>query len=540
MESAPLTLVDLVIVIVIVLLLTFYQAHDHARAASIATQTADTTVAINEHTLAAGEFARAAVGTGSKEALRTLKLLEEHHQKLSQLLKFPTENPVVDATSEKTVTPSAAVSELRSPSKDGGQASPRRTPATPSTLQIPRRMPPRDMSSSIASNLASARGIRSSNNRRALSPSISTQQAPGSLEVPIRNTNRQSTSPDVMSEQEHAKPSWLPPMPINQSKTDAQALTARTSAAAEPAAPSASEEGFNRFYSTVENLLSKLSAPLAYAGLPLISEEPSTPPEPTKPKEAPQRSKYTTSRSTPGDPDLNKFISRAALRASAHPTQGGDSFYVVQPTGHTVSYANILSFAEKEKRRLAASMHSADPGMFDDPDHDDFVDAHETPMPPSPGLKRFGGKGKSTGVKELENVVEELYIENKSLKDCIDQLSKRLHAFEMSAQQSSLALQESMRMLRPSSPAPAPIVAKGGETEAKMIRKIKSLEEQVEAGEKEVRKLAKENEKLQTVVARYRDRWEKLKEGAKNRREAPKDAKGGDGKEDGGGRFLAS
>ena len=490
--------------------------------------------------MAAGEFAKAAAGTGSQEALRTLKLLEQHHQKLSQLLKFPTENPVVDATSEKTVTASAAVSELRSPTKDGVQASPRRTPATPSTLQIPRRMPARDMSSSIASNLASARGIRSSNNRRALSPSVSTQQAPGSLEVPVRKNVRQSTSPDAMPDQVHGKPSWVPPMSTHQSKADAQVLTTKASAVAEPAAPSPSEEGFHRFYSTVESLLSKLSAPLAYAGLPLISEEPSTTPEAAKPKETTQKLKYQSNRSTTGEPDLTKFISRAALRASAHPAQGGDSFYVVPTTGHTVSYANILSFAEKEKRRMAASMHSTDPGLFDDPDHEDFVDAHETPMPPSPGFKKFGGKGKPSGIKELENVVEELYIENKSLKDCIDQLSKRLHAFEMSAQQSSIALQESMRMMRPSSPAPLPSVSKGGEIEAKLTRKIRSLEEQVEAGEKEMRKLAKENEKLQSVIARYRDRWEKLKEGAKTRREMPKDTKGGDAKDDTGGRFLAS
>lgn len=328
-------------------------------------------------------------------------------------------------------------------------------------------------------------------------------------------------------------------MPTHQSKADAQVLTTRASAVAEPAAPSASEEGFHKFYSTVESLLSKLSAPLAYAGLPLISEEPSTPAESAKSKETQQKFKPTSSRSTTGEPDLTKFISRAALQASAHPAQGGDSFYVVPTTGHTVSYANILSFAEKEKRRMAVSMHSADPGLFDDPDHDDFVDAHETLMPPSPGFKKFGGKGKLSGVKELENVVEELYIENKSLKDCIDQLCKRLHAFEMSAQQSSLALQESMRMMRPSSPAPLPSAPKGGEIEAKMIRKIRSLEEQVEVVEKEMRKLAKENEKLQSVVARYKDRWEKLKEGAKTRREVPKDAKGGDGKDDGGGRFLA-
>lgn len=513
------------------------QAHDHARAASIATQTADTTVAINEHTLAAGEFARAAAGTRNEEALRTLKLLEKHHEKLSQLLKFPTDHPVVDGTSDKVVAASAAVSELRIPKNDTTHLSSRRTPATLSTLQIPRRMPPRDMSSSIASNLASARGIRSSNNRRPLSPSVSTQQAPGSLEVPPRKNSRQPTSPDTMSEQAHIKSSWMPPISTHRSKADAQVLTSRTSAVAEQAATATSEEGFQRFYSTVENLLSKLSAPLAFAGLPLISEESSTLSDSTKPKEAQQKSKsHTSNRSTAGEPDLTKFISRAALCASAHPTPGGDSFYVVPTSGHTVSYANILSFAEKEKRRMAASIHSADSGILDDPDHDDFVDAHETPMPPSPGLKRFGGqKGKSSEVRELKNVVEELYTENRSLKDCIDQLSKRLHAFEMSAQSSSLALQESMRMMRPASPMQHP--APGGtDLGAKAFARIRALEEQVEAGEKEVQRLGKENEKLKNVIARYRERWEKLKEGAKTRREGgSKDTQANAGKNTDGG-----
>jgi hypothetical protein len=44
-------------------------------------------------------------------------------------------------------------------------------------------------------------------------------------------------------------------------------------------------------------------------------------------------------------------------------------------------------------------------------------------------------------------------------------------------------------------------------------------------GGKEIERLGKENEKLKTVVARYRERWEKLKEGAKTCRE------GGAGKE---------
>lgn len=488
--------------------------------------------------MAAGEFAKAAFGTGNEEALRTLKLLEQHHQKLSQLLKFPVEHPVVESASEKTVAPSAAVSELRT-AKD--TMSSRRTPANASTMQIPRRMPPREMSSSIASNLASARGIRSSNNRRALSPSVSSHQAPGSLEIPSRKNSRHLSSPDSnVAENMITKPGWIPPILSNQPKADAVVLTTQASAFAEQAPAAATEDGFTKFYSTFENLLSKLSAPLAFAGLPLVAEEPSAASAATG--TLTPKSKTSTNNWSTAEPDLTKYISRAALRASAHPAPGSDSFYVVPTSGHTVSYAGILSFAEKEKRRTAASMHSENPDLFDDPDDEDFVDAHETPAPPSPGLvKRLGGtRSRAKGGQDLENVVEELYMENKSLKDCIDKLSKRLHVFEMSAQSSSLALQESMRLICPSSSVPPTYVpTSGSDNEPKMAKKVRLLEEQVAASEKEIEKFEKDNEKLKIVLAKYRERWEKLKEGAKTRREGGGKDSQGTGKSADVGRYLA-
>ncbi|KAH8774950.1 hypothetical protein F5882DRAFT_409537 [Hyaloscypha sp. PMI_1271] len=495
-------------------------AHDHARAASTATQSSDTTVAINQHVLAAGEFARAASGTGSAEALRTLRLLEQYHQRLSELLRYPSENPPnatsaepeVQAVAEKPLSTSAAVAELRASKSDLG---PR---AHPPSLQHPRRLPPRDLSSSIASNLASARGIRANYTRQPLSPSVSTHQAPGSLEALPRRDGKRSKVPSIP---EHPQPSWVPPTQAGPRKPEPQTTTPKTSAVAEQASAS-TDEGFSRFYNTFENILSKLSAPLAFAGLPLISEDGPAPqaPEPTSSKKRSSRSKERTG----SDPDLTKYISRAALRASARDGQSGnDSFYVVPTTGHTVSYAQIMSFDQKEKRRLAASIHSENPDLFSDPnEEDDFVDARETPMPTLPSFTRKSSTRKLSG-RDLENKVEELDMENKSLKDCIDKLSKRLHAFEMSAQQSSMALQESMRLMRPMSPAREHLSGRGGDEALK--RRVLELEEHVALGGKEVDRLAKENEKLKTVVARYRERWEKLKEGAKTRRE------GGAGKE---------
>jgi hypothetical protein len=306
---------------------------------------------------------------------------------------------------------------------------------------------------------------------------------------------------------------------------------------AEPAV-TANDEGFSRFYSTFGNILSKLSAPLAFAGLPLTPEEdPSQNPDTSSSVKQAKGQKERW----PSDPDLTRYISRAALRATAAGHLANDSFYVVPPSGHTVSYAHILSFAEKEKRRVAVSTHSENPDLFTDADEDDFFDAKEAPGPVSPtssgrfmlGVKRLSGK-------EMENKVEELDLENKSLKEVVDKLSKRLHAFEMAAQNSSMALQESMRLMRPISPASE---ATGGDSQLR--KKVTELEEHVELGRKEIERLGRENEKLKSVVAKYRERWEKLKEGAKTRRdsgkEGSKNGKDGQGqkKDPGFGRFVA-
>lgn len=473
------------------------------------------------------------------EALRTLRLLEQHHQRLSELLRYPAENPVanasaeaeVHATTETALSTSAAVAELRVSKSDVGprSSSPLRNP---SSLQRPRRLPPRDLSSSIASNLASARGIRANYAGQPLSPSVSTQQAPGSLETHRR---RHANIPQSMPE--YSQPSWIPPTQSPSRKAEPLTGTSRTSALAEPAAPATSDEGFSRFYSAFENVISKLSAPLAFAGLPLISEEDSTPtiPETSNTKKVKGQKERTSS-----DPDLTKYISRAALRATAGGHSANDSFYVVPPSGHTVSYAHILSFAEKERRRLAASMHSENPNLFADPDEDDFFDAKEMPGPVSPTStsRRFTFGGKRLSGKEMEVRVEELDLENKSLKEVVDKLSKRLHTFEMAAQNSSMALQESMRLMRPMSPAREPT---GGDSVLR--QRVAELEEHVALGGKEIQRLGRENDKLKEVLARYRERWEKLKEGAKTRRDGGKEGNGkvgGEKKNDPGvGRFVA-
>lgn len=506
------------------------QAHDHARAAALATQTADTTVAISEHAQAAGEFANASKTTCSIEALRTLRLLEQHHRRLSELLKLPV-GPPAHASTESDAPDD---DEKQLAEQDGPKTGqlPKETPATrqaspakpPPTLSH-QRHPGRNLSSSIASNLASARGIRARYSTQPLTPSVSNDQAPGSLEVhPRRGGSMKSRAPDHLDRAR--KPSWVPPV--------IQEDIASEPIRSEQSSPTPSEDGFTRFYNTFGSLINRLSAPLAFSGLPLISEDPPPAPTPPLPSEASQKKHRHRPSPSTAEPDLSKIYSRATLRSLRERDRHGpnDSFYVVPTSGHTASYASILNHDSKEKRRLAASIHrgpdanSADAAINDDfdDDEDDFVDARESQAPGtaqlSPTLRKRLGRGRSE--KELRNVMEELYLENASLKDVLDKVSKRLHAFELNSQSSHLALAQSLRLQRPGSPlSSSGGTGQGpGAGEEALRRRNRELEEQMAELIKRMEGLEKDHLKLQLTVEKYRERWEKLKAGAKARREA--------------------
>ncbi|KAI1327127.1 hypothetical protein F5Y16DRAFT_204031 [Xylariaceae sp. FL0255] len=483
------------------------KAHDHARAASAATHTSDTTVAINEHTRAAGEFANAATATTSVEALRTLKLLEEHHRRLTKLLQAPLQpsNPLSSAEhdSQQSEKDDAAVTDESAAS----HAKPLSEKPIPALLKQ-QRYPARDLGASIANNLASARGIRSSKYRsQPLSPSISNTEAPGNMEGGSKKTVSRSRMQDMLDKNASTLPDRATMSPDDTELSDTPA-------------PS-NDEGFSKFYSAFGNIINRISAPLAFAGLPLISEEvpeeqlsPPTPDPAVASTQKRARNRLPTT--TTAEPDLKKLYSKAALRAvtrEGHSTN--DSFYVVPTSGHTASYASILSFADKEKRRMGASGHMGMAAVPED-EEDDFVDARESQQPHSPMLKKKSSKAGSE--RELSNVVEELYLENKSLKDMLDKLSKRLHAFESMSQNSGMRLAESMRLMRPGSPLSLGVNIKPGASEEVLAKEISELKQQNQDLLAQNEELEKSYTKARANLVRYREKWDQLKAGAKARR----------------------
>ncbi|KAK4185094.1 hypothetical protein QBC35DRAFT_504491 [Podospora australis] len=516
MESAPIT-----------------KAHDHARAASLATRTADTAVAVAEHAQAAGEFAKAADGTGNIEAARTLRLLEQHHQKLSAQLSAVLKQPS-ELTSQNSVDDEIPETDEKY-GNEQDESKPRKPPIP--TLSQQRQLGlSRASTSSIANNLASARGIKSKYPSHPLAPSISSDHAPGNLEVRPRNKDG-STRSREQTHNNHSRPGWAPPVIPEDVAAEEGGGDSLKSSSAPPAAPPPSEEGFSRFYSTFGSLINRLSAPLAFAGLPLITEESgtsegaaaTTSPGPTTPEPAPQQPKWTvppSHTSATVEPDLKKIYSRATLRSLPPDLKAVDSFYVVPTSGHTVTYAGILHHETKERRRVAASIH----GGNEDDDHDDedFVDAQEVQTPSAPVSAATRKRvGKKTSEKDLYNAIEELQLENTSLKEALDKVSKRLHAFELNSQSSHLALVQSLRLQRPDSPSSSGGHGTATGAEDALRRRNLDLEEKLtemtkrlEKMEKDLEKKEREYNKLEQTVEKYRDRWEKLKAGAKARREA--------------------
>ncbi|KAI0489773.1 hypothetical protein F4859DRAFT_166443 [Xylaria cf. heliscus] len=486
------------------------KAHDHARAASAATHTSDTTVAINEHARAAGEFASAAKETTSVEALRTLKLLEEHHRRLSELLHAPLRSPSSQAAAESEAQGDEKEAVHSASDAATGPAKPlneKNAPSKPTLLKQP-KYPARDLGASIASNLASARGIRSKYRSQPLSPSVSNTEVPGNLEGVLKKAAPRSKMQDMLDNSDKTSAISSPDRPAGLAEDSSSRGISHTST-------TSSDEGFSRFYSAFGSIINRISAPLAFAGLPLISEEqpeeqiPPPPPPPELPIQKRIRVRHSASTST--EPDIQKLYSKAALRAVAREGQStNDSFYVVPTSGHTASYASILTFADKEKRRMEASTHATLANLPEDPDEDDFVDARESQITHSPALKRRAGRGST------DNIVEELYLENKSLKDMIDILSKRLHAFESMSQNSGMRLAESMRLMRPGSPLSS--AGKPGTSEEAIAREISELKQQNQVLMKQNEELEKSYTKARANLVRYREKWDQLKAGAKARR----------------------
>lgn len=408
----------------------------------------------------------------STQALRILTLLEEHHRQLAHIIKSSSVPTLPNAPSDESEKSEDAASETPNTASKGDKLPEKTKSTSPARF----RRPHRDLPSSIASNLATARGKPSPQRRTLPSlPQVTPHHAEGrsfprSSEVKPSNDDSRSTP----------------------------------SAKEIPTARQVKEESFNRFFSTFEGLLSKLSAPLAFAGLPLTAQEEQ---EKEKAAQKPERKSVPAS----DEPNLDRIYSKAALRVLREDGGAGfgvqDSFYWVPPTGGTASYANIIS---------GRGGHDAHVPETIEEDAEEFVDARENPGPPSPRSMR--GSLREKPRKDVKSAggktMEELELENTTLRQLLDSQSRRLQMWEASAQAQSLAFSQSLRSARGHAAAePADEGGRVGELE-ELLRAERAERDRLEHRNE---KMERENEKLLGVIGRYREKWEVLKEGARRR-----------------------
>ncbi|KAL9101248.1 MAG: hypothetical protein Q9163_003481 [Psora crenata] len=491
-------------------------AQSHALRASTAKTP---TAAIDEHHQAAGHFAKAARDTTNSEAFRTLKLLEQHHEKLIQIIKFQNAHPIPQTSESLSDT---KVSALVTPAPPSSSVPPQDAPAPrPQSHSLPAaHRPQRDVGSSIASNLASARGIPSNRQRRSgqtSSPLLNQQNAEGKILSPPRRSRLASTPAKTTRETSISEKAIQQSLPNTNSASGSSPSLKEGDPNPTPSVKT--DESFNRFYTTFESLFSKLSAPLAFAGLPLnpdsetntTTNQTSAPTQPTPSKRPKPLTRATAS------PEYSRLFSPAALRAIREEPGNtnlgaAESFYVVPTTGGTMPYASVLARHGTGEAYAAVSRDST--GLSEETD--EFVDARETPGPPSPVMAR----GKIGAVTVGGKTMEELQLENEGLRSLVDELSRRLWQFEISSQMSTAGLHQSIRAgMKQQASVSDDAVAQGD---------ARNMNARLQALEKELVAMKKENEKLKGVVVRYRERWEKLKEGAKMRREGTDQGKGKD------------
>ncbi|ORY15139.1 hypothetical protein BCR34DRAFT_585267 [Clohesyomyces aquaticus] len=563
------------------------KAHEHVRNAATATYGSNLATAGVEHEQAASAFHDATQDTNNAEALRILGLLENHHHKLAQIIKEPPTRRERDIDTRSQTSSSATPSSSTQSAAASRTASPSPRTSSPAPAPSRRRLP----QPSIASNLAEKRGIpgaRRGTPTPVPAPATSTLADNERPSTPVRDVLRRNNTDEPGKNKD--APSRLTPL--------LPKIEERTPGTSSPP----QEDNFRRFYSAFGGVISAISAPLAFTSLPLHpTPAPAPEPEPASPpkkQKSRSRSPETSRTIKSSEPDLTSLISKPALRALREDQQGAlgpfannESFYVVPTSGGTVSYANILR--DRDQQAHPHPHHAAQNPHLDSIDevesdsgpaglrgssHEEFVDARETVFPPSPTAPRHqrphpSSRSKNPGSSNVTTVrsipagrgsglktMEELQLENETLRTLIDKQAKRLSMWETTSQSSYNALAQSFRLRGkqvsdpsalaqalsmganvvpggPSSPPPVPDIppqyassntgnskpnpneSNPGreEKDKETVSRIASLESLVESLRAEKDNLAKQNEKNSLVIGRYREQWEKLKAGARKK-----------------------
>lgn len=224
---------------------------------------------------------------------------------------------------------------------------------------------------------------------------------------------------------------------------------------------------FNKFWDIVEGLVQKISNPVAFATVP-----------------------------------LNGAYSRATLDQN-----------IVQPTlpiHYNTVDENIVDDSKVEELN-AAMMES----FYIIPK--DQRPNSRTVMPPQTSSSSTPSTPIPSDDKNSTKTLEEYSIENKQLKAIIDKLSKRMLSYEKAAEENNMLKSSILQFKNDVQKQAKRIKVKQTSPESSTVGNA-HLQKRIKELEEENLVLKSEKDKQHEQIAKYKDRWEKLKESAKKKR----------------------
>ncbi|KAF8874631.1 hypothetical protein CPB84DRAFT_1966929 [Gymnopilus junonius] len=262
-------------------------------------------------------------------------------------------------------------------------------------------------------------------------------------------------------------------------------------------------DAFNQFWNIMQGMLDNLSQPVAFATVPLGN------PETNSPTSDPSAQDSRRDGNLSSDTDIDEPIFSKFTRKIGMIREGSQS---------------------RSKKNDESSASSSRTSSYDEEDFEDFLEEGDD-LSGSFFLIPSGAEPSPAVLKK----------ENESLKTEINLMKSRLEAAErvlklrkeqdlqlrdsifMATREAQRALGTSAILQRPGPPldfsslninVPAvPIPGINTGREAQYARRVKELED-------ELRLMRVENEKNKLMIAKFRERWEKLKDSAKRKKEA--------------------
>ncbi|KAG2752715.1 hypothetical protein P692DRAFT_20773571 [Suillus brevipes Sb2] len=251
-------------------------------------------------------------------------------------------------------------------------------------------------------------------------------------------------------------------------------------------------DAFNNFWRIMEGMLDNLSQPVAFATAPLGTEPPPS--------------------------------GKKSSRRDGSSSSGAD---VEQP--HTSTFFTRLGLDGKFKSKVDTLLEETDEEVFADEGNELSESFYMIPSDSEPSrsaLKKENGSLK----QELEAMSKRLAAAERIMQLRKEQDQQLRESIVMARHQAQRAMGASTVITRqsgqqpvvdlsalninlPAVPAPVTALNVGRDREAQLLGRIRELEE-------DVRVVRMENDKQKLTIARFRERWEKLKESSKRKKDA--------------------